>query len=252
MDWNALQQEWDSQQTTYLPDREDRFAAMLDAVEAAVGDEPRILDLAGGTGSITIRALDRFPKATSVVLDVDAALLAIAAGTFDGDERVQVLSADLATRDWRRALGDGAEFDAVLTATALHWLTPERVAGVYAEAASVLRPGGIFANADHMPDEGLAGLTGALSALTGKRQEQAQAEPGATDWDGWWVRLRTEPALADAVAARDARFAERGGSEHTESTMSSAWHVAALREAGFVEAGLVWRGHTDAAVVGIR
>ena len=140
MDWNALQQEWDSQQTTYLPDREDRFAAMLDAVEAAVGNEPRILDLAGGTGSITIRALDRFPKATSVVLDVDAALLAIAAGTLAGDERVHVLSADLATRDWRQALGDGAEFDAVLTATALHWLTPERVAGVYAEAVSVLRP----------------------------------------------------------------------------------------------------------------
>lgn len=252
MDWNALQQEWDSQQMTYLPDREERFAAILDAVEAAVGNEPRILDLAGGTGSITIRALDRFPKATSVVLDVDAALLAIAAGTFEGDERAQVLTADLASRDWPQALGDDAEFDAVLTATALHWLTPERVAGVYAEAASVLRPGGIFANADHMPDEGLTGLSGALSALTEKRQEQAQAGAGATDWDGWWVRLRTEPALADAVAARDARFADRGGSGHTESTMSSAWHVAALREAGFAEAGLVWRGHTDAAVVGVR
>ncbi|HTW21133.1 MAG TPA: class I SAM-dependent methyltransferase [Mycobacteriales bacterium] len=251
VDWRELQVEWDRQQQTYLPDREQRFAAMLDAVEAAVGSEPRILDLAGGTGSITLRALERFPGATSVVVDIDAALLAIARATFADDDRVRVVAADLAEPGWTEQLGT-QPFDAVLTATALHWLRAEDVAKVYRDVAGVLRAGGVFANADHIPDAGLPGLSGALTALEESRQERAQAVPGAVDWDGWWDRLRTEPALADAVAEREAHFAGRGGSAHTESVNPADWHIAALRAAGFAEAGLIWRGLTDAAVVGVR
>jgi SAM-dependent methyltransferase len=253
MDWKRLQQVWDTQQESYLPDREQRFAAMLDTVEAAVGNAPRVLDLAGGTGSISRRVLDRFPNATSVVVDVDAALLAIAAGTFEADDRVRVASVDLATPDWLTTLGEPAgSFDAVLTATALHWLPAERVAGVYAEAGTLLHAGGVFANADHMPDEGLPGLSQALGRFGDARRAETYADTDALDWDGWWALLRTEPELADAVAARDARFAERGGSAHTESTMPSIWHVATLRAAGYTEAGVTWRGLTDAVVVGVR
>jgi SAM-dependent methyltransferase len=253
MDWQGLQQDWDAQQQAYMPDRESRFEAMLDTVEAVVGTSPRILDLAGGTGSITIRALARFPGASSVVVDVDAALLSIAAATFADDERVRVAAVDLATPDWRQTLDEeDASFDAVLTATALHWLPEARVAGVYAEVFALLRAGGVFANADHIPDAGLPTVTEALRSLGAARQSDAHSVAGVTDWDGWWTRLRAEQDLAEAVAARDARFAGRGGSAHTESRMPSDWHVAALRDAGYAEAGLVWRGLTDAVVVGVR
>jgi SAM-dependent methyltransferase len=253
VDWSRLQREWDAQQESYLPDREQRFAAMLDTVDAVAGESPRILDLAGGTGSITRRVLDRFPTASSVVVDVDAALLAIAAGSFAGDDRVRIVPVDLATPAWLETLGETAgSFDAVLTATALHWLPAERVAGVYAEAGTLLRDGGVFANADHMPDDGLTGLSASLTDFSDARHKRTIATTDATDWDGWWIALRAEPELADAVAARDERFAERAGSAHTESTMPSVWHVATLRAAGYTEAGLVWRGLTDAVVVGVR
>lgn len=253
MDWEALQRDWDAQQSTYLPDREERFTAMLDAVQAIVGDAPRILDLAGGTGSITRRALRRFPAARSVVVDVDAALLAIASGTFADDDRVVVASADLATPAWLDALPEqGPAFDAVLTATALHWLPAERVAQVYAEAATVLARPGVFANADHAPDDSLPATSEVLGAYRDTQRSRLMAATGATDWDGWWERLRDVPELRDAVAERDARFAERGGSSHTESAMPASWHVATLRASGYAEAGLVWRGFTDAVVVGTR
>jgi trans-aconitate methyltransferase len=123
MDWDEWQKRWDAQQESYLPDREERYAAMLDAVAVAAGDAPRVVDLAGGTGSITRRVLARFPRASSVVVDLDPALLAIAAGTFDGDARVRVCAADLSDPAWTGTLGEPpASFDAVLTATALHWL----------------------------------------------------------------------------------------------------------------------------------
>ncbi|WP_246017449.1 hypothetical protein [Micromonospora pisi] len=59
----AWQESWDRQQEGYLPDREERFAALLDTVEAvAAGPGVAVLDLAGGTGSISLRALRRFPS----------------------------------------------------------------------------------------------------------------------------------------------------------------------------------------------
>ena len=37
-----------------------------------------------------------------------------------------------------------------------------------------------------------------------------------------------------------------------EWTPPAAWHLNALREAGFAEAGILWRGGTDAAIAGVR
>lgn len=58
-DWQAWQESWDRQQEWYMPDREERFRVMIDMVEAVVGPEPRVLDLACGTGNITDRLLKR-------------------------------------------------------------------------------------------------------------------------------------------------------------------------------------------------
>src|SRR3954464_12668798 len=103
-DWQAGQESWDRQQECYMPDREERFRVMLDMVEALVGAAPRVLDLACGTGSITARLLRRLPAATGVGVDLDPALLTIARGTFAGDDRVSLVTADLKDPDWARRL----------------------------------------------------------------------------------------------------------------------------------------------------
>jgi SAM-dependent methyltransferase len=253
-DWENWQHQWDAQQEAYLPDREQRFAAMLDAVEAsgATTDAPaapRVLDLAGGTGSISRRVLWRFPQASTVVLDIDAALLAIARGTFAGDPRVQVLPADLGDENWLTALDPTDRFDAVLTATALHWLPENRVAGVYAEARTLLRPGGVFINADYMPDPGLGSLTDGLATVE-RRVRDSRWANGVLSWESWWESMRADPALAGPTAERDAFYAARRGDDHTEWLASSAWHLEAMRAGGYAETGLVWRGLLDAAVTG--
>ena len=83
-----------------MPDREERFRVMLDMVEATVGPESRMLDLACGTGSITARALRRFPKARITGVDLDPALLTIARGHFAADARAEFVTADLRDADW--------------------------------------------------------------------------------------------------------------------------------------------------------
>jgi SAM-dependent methyltransferase len=244
MDAVALQRSWDAQQDACIPYREDRFAAMLDVVEAAVGAAPRVLDLAGGTGSISLRLLRRLPGSRALVLDADPVLLAIAEATFADDNRAGVVHADLTDPRWVDAVPKAwCPFDAVVTATALHWLPPDRIASVYAEAGGLLRPGGVVANVDHMPDSGLAHLA---PLADGVAAERAVPAAGALDWDGWWESLEAIPDLSDPLAARG------NPPHHMHSVESSDWHVRALRAAGCAEVGLVWRGHQDALVVGVR
>jgi len=282
---DAYQESWDRQQEAYLPDREHRIATMLDAVEAVTPDgRPRILDLAGGTGSISLRALARFPGAQVTVVDQDPVLLALAEASLHGGGGAAgrdafspvkggggvvgqdafspvkggggvvgrgdawIVSADLGQPSWTEALPHRG-YDAVLTATALHWLAPERLAVLYGEIRQVLRAGGVFANADHMPDEGLPELTKQLLGRADARREARYAAGAALSWRDWWTHVAADPRLAPLHAEREKIYPAEHGS--AEWTPPAGWHLAALRTAGFAETGLLWRGGADATVAAV-
>ncbi|MGX2994598.1 class I SAM-dependent methyltransferase [Streptomyces sp. JNUCC 64] len=245
-DWRAWQRSWDRQQEWYMPDREERFRIMLDMVEAVVGPEPRVLDLACGTGSITDRLLRRFPNATSTGVDLDPALLLIAEGTFAGDDRVSFVTADLTDPGWVKALPHDS-YDAVLTATALHWLRRDPLEALYGRLAGVVRDGGVFMNADHMVDGDTPRINAAEGVLRRSRRDR-EREAGALDWADWWALAGEDPALAEATARRFEIYGE-----HAEGdTPSLGWHVGALRGAGFAEARGVWASPSDAMVLALR
>lgn len=244
------QTSWDRQQEGYMPDREDRFTTLLDVVEAVAGPEPLVLDLACGTGSITRRLLDRFPGARSIAVDVDPALLSIARATFVGDRRVRIVRADLGDPGWVRVLPElsGGQVDAVVTATALHWLPEATLRRLYADLAGVVRPGGAVANADTMPTDDLPRLAGALAPVEARRRAEVLAD-GRPEWDAWWDGAAADPVLAATVAERRAFF----GGDHAASFVPPAsWHVDALRAGGFAEAGVVWRSGSGAVVAATR
>jgi SAM-dependent methyltransferase len=240
-DWHAWQESWDRQQEWYLPDREERFRIMLDMVEALVGTAPRVLDLACGTGSITARLLARFPDATSTGVDLDPALLA-----FAGDERVRLVTADLKNPDWPTKLPYDS-YDAVLTATALHWLHREPLADLYGRVAGLVRAGGVFMNADHMIDETTPRINAAERAQRHARMDQAKRD-GILDWAEWWQLAAKDPVLAEPTARRYEIYGE-----HADGDMPSArWHARALREKGFGEARPVWCSPSDTLLLAVK
>ncbi|MYW21416.1 methyltransferase domain-containing protein [Streptomyces sp. SID486] len=245
-DWAAWQESWDRQQEWYMPDREERFRIMLDMVEALVGTAPRVLDLACGTGSITSRLLRRFPEATSTGVDLDPALLAIAHGTFEGDDRVRLVRADLKDPDWPAKLPYDS-YDAVLTATALHWLHSEPLAALYGRIAGLVRDGGVFMNADHMIDESTPRINAAERAQRHARMDQAKRQ-GALDWAEWWQVAAGDPALAEPTAQRFEIYGE-----HADGDMPSpAWHARTLLERGFGEARPVWASPSDTLLLAVK
>ncbi|MFE2148375.1 class I SAM-dependent methyltransferase [Streptomyces sp. NPDC059456] len=245
-DWQAWQESWDRQQEWYMPDREERFRVMLDMVEALVGPTPRVLDLACGTGSITDRVLKWFPESTSTGVDLDPALLTIARGHFSGDRRVTFVTADLKDPDWTSALPYDT-YDAVLTATALHWLHSPQLGVLYGQLAPLVRPGGVFMNADHMPDPATPGINAAERAHRHAGMDRARAA-GALDWADWWALAAADPVLAEPTKRRFEIYGEHADGD----TPDDAWHARTLREAGFAEARTVWRSPSDGLVLGLK
>ncbi|HEY2997883.1 MAG TPA: class I SAM-dependent methyltransferase [Acidimicrobiales bacterium] len=242
--WQAS---WDHQQEGYMPDREARLAALVDIVEAVGGAAPLVLDLACGTASISRRILHRLPGARTVAVDIDPALLAIAAGSIAGDDRVTLVRADLADPGWSAALPESG-FDAVVTATALHWLPEPTLRRLYGDLRGVVRPGGVVANADEMPAADLPRLTAGLREVAARRRAAAMAD-GRPDWDAWWDLAAGDALLAGAVAERRRFF---GASHPAGFDPPASWHVAALAAAGFAESGVAWRQGTGAIVAAVR
>ncbi|WP_405457199.1 class I SAM-dependent methyltransferase [Streptomyces sp. NBC_00101] len=245
-DWRSWQESWDRQQEWYMPDREERFRVMLDMVEALVGPEPRVLDLACGTGSITDRLLRRFPKATSTGVDLDPALLAITRGTFDGDDRVTFVTADLLDPTWPGKLPH-ASYDAVLTATALHWMHSGPLTTLYGQIGELVADGGVFMNADHMTDPATPRINAAERAHRHLGMDRAKAA-GVLDWAEWWELAAKDPVLAGPTAERFAIYGEHADGD----TPSAEWHARTLRASGFGEARAVWASPSDALVLAVK
>ncbi|MEV6110644.1 class I SAM-dependent methyltransferase [Streptomyces sp. NPDC051940] len=251
--WDAWQLSWDRQQEWYMPDREERFGVMLDMLEAVVGRTPRVLDLACGTGSITRRVLARFPSASTTGVDLDPALLTIARGTFEGDARASFVTADLRDPAWREKLPHES-YDAVLTATALHWLRTSELAALYEQVASVVRPGGVFMNADHMLDLRTPRIN-ALERDFRKARQAADQASGALDWAQWWASVASSPVLGGAARERFTIFGDPNnpsGDHFSDQFQPAAWHAETLRAVGFAEARAVWASPTDALVLALR
>jgi SAM-dependent methyltransferase len=164
----SWQRSWDRLEEVLVPDRERQISVLLDVVEAVAGTAPTVIDLACGTGTITCRLLDRLPRARSIAVDVDPVLLTICRATFVNDDRVHLVRADLRDPAWGEALPE-SQVDAVVTATALHWLAPNAVRRLYRDLAALVRPGGVVAHSERMPLAGLPRLGPALAEIDQQR-----------------------------------------------------------------------------------
>ena len=245
--WSRWLGSWEAQQQALLPRREERFSIICAAVAEGCGTHPRILDLGSGPGSLALRVARSLPSAEVVAVDRDPVLLEI--GRRALVRRPQVSFADRDLADPRLPdLGTG--FDAAVSSTALHWLERSSLATLYRSLAAMLRPGGLFLNADHLPRAG-----GAIAELTQGLEHPAgaghpvTAPSGPRSWDGWWSMAEGAAELSEAVAERHLRehhHPERG----TPVTLEQ--HQEALRSAGFSEVGCLWQHLNDRILVAVR
>jgi SAM-dependent methyltransferase len=230
---------WDRQQEYYIPEREERFTALIDAVEEGTGHpDPLVLDLGCGPGSLAVRLLDRLPKATVVAVDGDPVLLAMGRAAYGDRAGLRFADLDMRTPGWTDKLDLDRPLDAAVSTTALHWLPEPELREMYAAVAGLLRPGGLLLNGDHFTVDTptVARLDEALA-----QREHARRFPDglAEDWDAWWEAVAADPTLAELAAERVRRWAKTDHNDTQSIRLDT--HVAALRQAGFAEIGTLWQ-----------
>ena len=243
-DWPTWVARWERMQERYLVGRPQRFEIISRLVAGTQGLAPLILDLGCGTGSLMVVLLEALPGARLVGVDLDPTLLLLAAHRLAAfGDRARIVRADLSEADWWA--GIPKQFDAIVSATALHWLNPGQLAGLYGQMASLLRPGGIFLNADHVASEN----TLIQHTWSQHRSETlaVQADPVADDWDGFINAY----LAALGPAARLARRQALGNWQGIEDGMPLAWHFLHMVQAGFSPVDCFWRCDCDAVYGGL-
>jgi SAM-dependent methyltransferase len=239
--WQRWVERWDRMQERYLVRREERIEMLVDMVRSTVNPVQRVLDLGCGTGSLMQPFLDAFPQAEIYRVDFDPVLLPLAEQRLHPyGARARLILADLRSGDWRAQLP--ASVDAVISATALHWLTEVQLAKLYRQLSTLLRSGGLFVNADHV-----ASRQPHVQKFWEQQREWmrgAEAKQDGEDWEGFWE------AYAQALGlSGQRRIAERvlgGWTGGVEEGLPLEWHFAELKVSGFSHPECFWRCDCDA------
>lgn len=240
---------WDNQQQRYVADREERFAVIEDVVRHAITEteQPVILDLGCGPGSLGGRLATAFPNARVIGVDADPLLLGLAEAYYPAElPNIEFAEVDLADPEWARRANVPEKIDAAVSTTALHWMEPADLEVLYTSLAELTPSGGVFVNGDHL-GIGSAKLDEIAREVRRGRAERAGVT-GNEEWGAWWDAVRADAKLAPLVGARSGRAIAHGGS----NDVCTPEHANLLRKAGFTEVGTVWQSGDDTVLVGIR
>jgi len=245
IDWRYWIERWDRMQDRYILRRKERFELMVRLIGDTQRKISQVLDIGCGTGSLMFPILERFPETEVYGVDFDPTLLALAEKrmTKFGD-RAQLIQMDLRDEAWLKSVP--VPMDAVVSATALHWLSPEQLVRVYGQLARILRAGGIFVNADHVRSS-----NSSIQKVWQQHREQMSKQEvnlDADDWEGFWHAY----GQALKVDVKEFRKKLIEPWEGSEEGLPLEWHFEKLKAAGFEAVDCFWRLDCDAIYGGVR
>ncbi|NTW04160.1 MAG: class I SAM-dependent methyltransferase, partial [Oscillochloris sp.] len=197
IDYRYWLQRWDEQQARYLPEREERFAIMLDALAELLPPDFVALDLACGPGAISQRLLARFPQARTIALDYNPVLLHLGREALSTmGNRISWIRQSLAEPDWIAPLQatlaqlGRTQIDAVLSTTALHWLPIDQLTRVYSQLGALVRPGGLLLNGDNIAyPMALSSFRILAQNFKERLHTQVFTDQGGEDYRAWWQAI---------------------------------------------------------------
>ena len=125
-----------------IPHRAEGERVLLEHLPQRVN---RVLDIGTGNGRLLSMVLAGQSDAYGVGIDFSPMMLEQARSQFAGNKNVQILEANLDD-----PLPDLGTFDAIVSSFAIHHCSHERKRSLYGEVFTMLHPGGIFCNLEHV------------------------------------------------------------------------------------------------------
>ena len=189
----------------------------------------RFVDLGSGPGAIAGWVLTSFPRSSAVCVDFAAGRMAVGKrylAPFAG--RFRFVHGDLNALEWTGALD--AQFDAVVSAYAIHHVTDARKQALYAEIFDHLVPGGAFLHLE------------VVRPPNAPLQALYWAKDGETPVGAWERRER--------LAAPEPEPLPPAPAERAVPTLNE--QLGWLRDAGFVSVDCYWKTYALALFGGYR
>lgn len=212
--------QYDRSRRQLIPCFDDFYAAAIRALPFAATDAVDILDLGAGTGLLSAVILEAFPNAHLTLVDASPEMLDLARDRFAVTAgRVEFVVADYAHELPER------EFDAVVSALSIHHLADADKLALWREIFRVLRPGGVFVNADQVLGE--------------------TAEEDALFREAWLREVKERGVSAADLAGAQERMRE-------DKMAPLGVQLAGLAAAGFVRVECVFQEKSFAVFTGRR
>jgi tRNA (cmo5U34)-methyltransferase len=147
--WSSAQHANDYlQRADSIPHRREGEAVLMEFLPRRIG---RFLDIGAGGGRLLSLVKSVYPFAQCVALDFSPAMLEVLRKDLGDEPGVTILAHDLA-----HALPELGWFDAVVSSFAIHHVSHDRKRSLYGEVFSLLKPGGVFLNLEHVASPTLA------------------------------------------------------------------------------------------------
>ena len=147
------------------------------------GDIGRVLDLGTGDGHMISLLRQRWPDAEVIGLDLSPALVEAAQHRFREAAGVRIEAHDL----MQPLPGSLGQFDAVISALAIHHLPDERKKALFAEVFRLLRPNGVFYDLDVVaaPSAELHALSQSAFGFDWRQQDPSDQPASLEDQLRW-------------------------------------------------------------------
>ena len=147
--WHSQEmvQHWVKEATAQERGRAEQRRLMADLLPFGDDQEFTFLDLGAGTGAASRAILERHPRATAILADFSAQMMAAGESQMQSYAgRYRTVEFDMTTGEW--PAGIPAQLDTIVTSMCVHHLTDERKQGLFGEIFDHLVPGGWYFNFD--------------------------------------------------------------------------------------------------------
>ncbi len=227
----SVAETYDRLQPVLSPPYERGLGMIVDLIPFDPEEAFEFVDLGCGTAEPSLRVLQHFPHATGTCIDSEPGMLSIAKeklAAFTG--RAEVLPGDMT-----RCEIPGC--DVVLSAKAVHHVSPDDLSALFARIRGAIRPGGCFILYDAM-SLGPAWGPGARQLASRFRERHVRRAVAAGIATEEEIELRRDYKRRMKAAGKDVEY------EHGAEGL-----MRRMEEAGFDEVAVAWRMFADTILV---